>query len=141
MSRFFSALSCTLLAVAMISVDAEAAYDVASGKATYDATCAACHNSGLLGAPKLGDKTAWAPRIVQTLDDMVSKSIKGFQGKTGTMPVRGGDAKLTDAQVGNAVAYMVGLVGQSKERGCAPSCQGSSAHEDTCCSLHVTIDS
>ncbi|MEI7787813.1 MAG: c-type cytochrome [Chlorobiaceae bacterium] len=114
MSRFFSALSCTLLAVAMISVDAEAAYDVASGKATYDATCAACHKSGLLGAPKLGDKAAWAPRIVQKLDDMVSKSIQGFQGKTGTMPARGGDAKLTDAQVGNAVAYMVGLVGQSK---------------------------
>ena len=111
MSRFFSIVCCSLFVVSMISVDAKAAYDAVAGQKTYDTTCAACHKGGLLGAPKLGDKAAWAPRLGQGLDVLVSKSIKGFQGKAGTMPARGGDAKLTDAQVGNSVAY---LVGQSK---------------------------
>lgn len=111
MSRFFSIVCCSLFVVSMISVDAKAAYDAVAGQKTYDTTCAVCHKGGLLGAPKLGDKAAWAPRLGQGLDVLVSKSIKGFQGKAGTMPARGGDAKLTDAQVGNSVAY---LVGQSK---------------------------
>ncbi len=111
MSRTFSAACCAIFVISMASTDAKAAYDVAAGKVTYDATCAACHKNGLLGAPKLGDKAAWAPRLGQGIEVMITKSIKGFQGKTGTMPAKGGDAKLTDAQVGNSVAY---LVGQSK---------------------------
>ena len=60
-----------------------------------------------MGAPKLGDKAAWAPRIAQGQPMLVSKSTKGFTGKKGMMPAKGGNAKLTDAQVGNAVAYIV----------------------------------
>ena len=73
----------------------------------YDASCATCHKVALMGAPKLGDKAAWAPRIAQGEAMLVSKSIKGFTGKKGMMPAKGGNPKLTDAQIGNAVAYLV----------------------------------
>ena len=88
-----------------------ASYSAAAGKAVYDAGCAACHKNGVMGSPKLGDKAAWAPRIKEGLDSMVAKSIKGYKGAKGMMPPKGGNPKLTDAQVGNAVAY---LVAQSK---------------------------
>jgi cytochrome c5 len=105
MSRFVSA---ALIGAAMlVSGNAFAAYNVAVGKAVYDVSCATCHKTGMMGAPKLGDKAAWAPRIKQGLNVMVAKSIKGFQGKVGMMPPKGGNAKLTDQQVGDAVAYMV----------------------------------
>jgi cytochrome c5 len=77
------------------------------GKEIYDKTCVACHLAGVAGAPKLGDKAAWAPRIAQGMDKMYANSIKGFQGKTGMMPPKGGNMSLPDADVKAAVDYMV----------------------------------
>jgi cytochrome c5 len=92
----------------MSSTDAKAAYNATAGKAIYDTNCATCHKTGIMGAPKTGDKAAWAPRIVQGEAVLVSKSIKGFTGKKGMMmPAKGGNPKLTDAQIGNSVAYIV----------------------------------
>jgi len=105
MSRFVSA---ALVGAALFVSGNAFAYDAAAGKATYDASCATCHKTGMMGAPKVGDKAAWAPRIAQGMNTLVSKSIKGYKGTKGMMPAKGGNAKLTDAQVGNAVAYMVG---------------------------------
>jgi cytochrome c5 len=79
---------------------------LAAGKATYDASCGACHESGMMGAPKPGDKAAWVPRIAQGLEVMTKKSIDGFQGKAGMMPAKGGNASLTNEQVTDAVAFM-----------------------------------
>ncbi len=107
MSRFISASLCALFVVSIGSVDAKSAYNPAVGKVVYDTNCTTCHKTGLMGAPKLGDKAAWAPRIAQGQAMLVSKSIKGFTGKKGMMPAKGGNAKLTDAQVGNAVAYII----------------------------------
>ncbi len=107
MSRFISVACCALFVISMISADAKAAYDVVAGKKIYETTCAGCHKGGLLGAPKLSDKAAWVPRIKQGLDVLVSNAIKGFQGKTGTMPARGGNSQLTDAQVSDSVDYIV----------------------------------
>ncbi len=103
MSRFF--LVIVLLALSFS--DARAAYDLNSGKAVYDKACIVCHKTGMGGTPKLGDKAAWTPRIAQGMDLLISKSIKGFQGKTGLMPAKGGNLELTDAQIGNSVAYIV----------------------------------
>ena len=75
----------------------------ANGKAVYDATCAACHASGAAGAPKLGDKAAWAPRIATGMAAMTAASIKG----KGVMPAKGGNSGLSDADVAAAVEYMV----------------------------------
>lgn len=78
----------------------------ANGKAVYEATCAACHASGAAGAPKLGDKAAWAPRI----KDAAAMQAAALKGK-GVMPAKGGNSSLSDADVLAAVDY---LVSQSK---------------------------
>jgi cytochrome c5 len=74
----------------------------ASGKATYESTCKACHGTGLAGAPKFGDKAAWAPRLKQGKDTLYSVALKG----KGAMPPKGGNTALPDADVKAAVDYM-----------------------------------
>lgn len=69
--------------------------------------CVACHGAGIAGAPKLGDKAAWAPRIAQGKDTLYKHALQGFQGKSGFMPAKGGRADFTDQSVMNAVDYMV----------------------------------
>lgn len=80
--------------------------DVAQGEQVYNSTCAACHAMGVAGAPKLGDKAAWAPRIAQGEQVMFQHAKMGFQGKTGFMPPKGGNAALTDEQLRAAIDYM-----------------------------------
>ena len=82
---------------------AKAGAPAAGGKATYDATCAACHGSGLAGAPKLGDKVAWAPRLKEGKEELYKDAIKG----KGAMPPKGGNLTLSDADVKAAVDYMI----------------------------------
>src|SRR3569833_560598 len=76
-----------------------------AGKKLYESTCQACHAAGLAGAPKLGDKAAWAPRIQQGNATLYEHAIKGFQGKGGVMPPKGG-ASAPDDEVKAAVDYM-----------------------------------
>jgi len=77
------------------------------GESTYNTACAACHGAGVAGAPKLGDKAAWGPRIAQGNDTLYTHAIKGFQGKKGVMPAKGGNMSLADADVKAAVDHMV----------------------------------
>lgn len=77
------------------------------GKKIYDATCMACHAAGVAGAPKLGDKANWAPRIAQGMDTLHTHAIKGFQGKAGMMPPKGGNMAAKDDDIKAAVDYMV----------------------------------
>lgn len=77
----------------------------ADGKKVYEASCAACHGPGVAGAPKVGDKAAWAPRIQQGSATLYEHAIKGFQGKAGVMPPKGG-ASASDEEVKAAVDYM-----------------------------------
>ena len=77
------------------------------GKTTYGSACAACHATGVAGAPKLGDKAAWKDRIAQGNDTMYNHALKGFQGKKGFMPAKGGNAALKDDAVKAAVDFMV----------------------------------
>ncbi|GIZ51733.1 c-type cytochrome [Noviherbaspirillum aridicola] len=76
------------------------------GKKVYDTACAACHATGVAGAPKVGDKENWAPRIKQGNATLYEHAIKGFQGKAGMMPPKGGSA-ASDDEVKAAVDYMV----------------------------------
>ncbi|WP_312162562.1 c-type cytochrome [Massilia timonae] len=80
-----------------------------SGKKAYDAACIACHGAGIAGAPKFGDKAAWTARLGQGANVMYEHALKGFQGKTGFMPPKGGST-LPDAEVKAAVDYMVAAV-------------------------------
>jgi cytochrome c5 len=79
----------------------------ADGQKTYQAACFACHGTGAAGAPKTGDKAAWADRIKQGNDKMYEHAIKGFKGAKGVMPAKGGRADLSDDAVKAAVDYMV----------------------------------
>jgi cytochrome c5 len=73
------------------------------GKTVYDQACVACHGQGVAGAPKFGDKSAWAPRIQTGMDALYTTSLKG----KGAMPPKGGNTTLADADVKAAVDYMV----------------------------------
>jgi cytochrome c5 len=64
--------------------------------------CALCHDSGFDGAPRIGDRAAWAQRTRLGIDRLVRTAIRGHRG----MPPRGGDASLTDTELRSAVIYM-----------------------------------
>jgi cytochrome c5 len=74
-----------------------------AGKATYDSACTACHAAGVAGAPKFGDKAAWAPRLAQGAPALHNSALKG----KGAMPAKGGNATLSDDAVKAAVDYML----------------------------------
>ncbi|HEY0418832.1 MAG TPA: c-type cytochrome [Acetobacteraceae bacterium] len=78
-----------------------------AGKATFDQTCQVCHAAGVAGAPKLGDKADWGPRIAQGKNTLYTHALQGFTGKKGMMPPKGGNTALADADVKAAVDYMV----------------------------------
>lgn len=80
------------------------------GESTYNGLCAACHAAGVAGAPKTGDKANWGPRIAQGKETLYTHAIKGFQGKAGMMPAKGGNPALSDADVKAAVDFMVSKV-------------------------------
>lgn len=77
----------------------------APGKKVYEASCAACHASGVAGAPKAGDKAAWAPRLKTGMNALYANALKGKN----AMPAKGGNAALADADVKAAVDYLAGL--------------------------------
>lgn len=85
---------------------ANAAAGADKGKSTYESACAACHGAGVAGAPKTGDKAAWSARIAQGKGKLYEHALKGFQGKAGFMPAKGGNSSLSDEDVKAAVDYM-----------------------------------
>jgi len=88
---------------------APAAGGAVDGKSIFQSTCFACHGTGAAGAPKAGDKAAWGPRISQGKATLYKHALHGFQGKSGVMPAKGGNAGLSDDAVKAAVDYMVSL--------------------------------
>jgi len=74
----------------------------ADGKSTYDTVCMVCHATGVAGAPKVGDKAAWGPRIAQGKPALYNSALHG----KGAMPPKGGNAALSDDAVKAAVDYM-----------------------------------
>jgi len=91
-----------LAAAAAAATPGAAKVDAVAGKKLYDTACTACHATGVAGAPKFGDKAAWAPRIQTGLDALTASVIKG----KGAMPPRGAST-ATDAELRSAVEYMV----------------------------------
>jgi cytochrome c5 len=78
-----------------------------TGEELFQQTCSACHAQGIVGAPKVGDKAAWGPRIAKGKPTLYEHALKGFQGSTGVMPAKGGRTDAPDALVEQAVDYMV----------------------------------
>jgi cytochrome c5 len=77
------------------------------GQQVYQAGCVACHDAGIAGAPKVGDKGQWATRIAKGLDTLYTSAVNGIQGSAGAMPAKGGNPALSNAEVKAAVDYMV----------------------------------
>ncbi len=77
------------------------------GQQIYQAACVACHDAGIAGAPKLGDKGQWAKRIAKGVDTLYTSAVNGSQGSGGVMPPKGGNLALSNAEVKAAVDYMV----------------------------------
>lgn len=93
-----------LLAMAPVAAAARAPM---TGAEVVARACAACHDSGVLNAPKVGDKAVWNKLKAAGLGTMVSNAIKG----KGQMPARGGDPSLSDDEVKAAVEHMLKQAG------------------------------
>jgi cytochrome c5 len=87
-----------------------------SGEEIVKTTCAACHQAGAAGAPKLGNAGEWAPRIKSGLNALVQSVIKG----KGAMPPKAGDTSLTDTEITRAVAFMANQAGAKFKEPAAP---------------------
>lgn len=92
-----------------------AARDLATGEQVYKAQCAACHDSGAVGAPKFADLAAWGPRIAQGYDTLLTSALKG----KGNMNAQGG-AAYSDYEIGRAVVYMANAAGGKLAEPAAP---------------------
>lgn len=75
------------------------------GATVFNTVCGACHNTGAAGAPKAGDKAAWAPRLGQGKDALYKSALGG----KGAMPPKGGAADLSDGEIKAAVDHLLGL--------------------------------
>lgn len=98
-------------------VDANAPKVFKTGQQVFESTCTACHTAGVAGAPKLGDKAAWAPFIKAGYEEMVKVAIHG----KGAMPPKGGNPSLSDFEVERAVVYIANQSGGSFEEPKEPS--------------------
>ncbi len=88
-----------------------------NGQQIVEAVCAACHVTGALNAPKIGDTAAWAPLIKEGPQQLTADAIKGIR----QMPARGGNPDLTDLEVARAVVYMANQSGAKFAEPAAPA--------------------
>jgi cytochrome c5 len=97
----------TALAIVAATEESSAQNVERSGKEVVEASCFACHGSGASGAPKIGDKQAWAKRTAQGLTSLTATALKGIR----QMPPHGGNLNLTDNEIERAITYMVNQSG------------------------------
>jgi cytochrome c5 len=98
-------------------VDANAPKVLKSGQEVVSAVCGACHGTGAAGAPKIGDKAAWGPRIKEGLAGLLKTAIAG----KGAMPARGGSPDLSDLELARAIVFMANQSGASFKEPPAPA--------------------
>lgn len=81
------------------------------GRGVWLGTCEACHANDVAGAPLVTQKAAWAPRLAKGKEALYKSALGGLTGPKGTqMPPRGGNDRLSDADVKAAVDYMTAIV-------------------------------
>jgi len=78
-----------------------------SGEDVVKSVCSACHAVGAMGSPKIGDKSAWGPRIAQGYPTLIKHASEGIK----MMPARGGNPDLSDNEIAEAVAFMANQAG------------------------------
>ena len=104
------AVATRILPVARIELAASAgaAKGAKSGEEVVTGACGACHTAGVAGAPKIGDKATWAPRLAQGLDALVKSATAGKN----AMPPKGG-ADVTPLELTRAIVFMANKSGAS----------------------------
>ncbi|MEW6512478.1 MAG: c-type cytochrome [Pseudomonadota bacterium] len=112
-----------------------------SGEELYKAVCGACHEAGVAGAPKTGDKAAWAPRIGVGLDVLTKTALSG----KGAMPPKGG-SDATPEELTRAIVFMANQSGANFKEpaaGAKPAASDRNPEEiarATCHKCHETGD-
>lgn len=105
-------------------IDVNAPKVLRSGEVVAQAACVACHATGAAGAPKIGDKAAWGPRLGQGLDGLTKSAIKG----KGGMPSRGGNPDIDDLEIARSIVWMTNQSGASfKEPAAAAAAKAAPA--------------
>ena len=104
--RFTTIVVCSALVLAAARV-ASAEERERGGKEVVETVCAVCHSTGVNGAPKIGDRTAWAKLTSQSLTSLTGVALKGIR----KMPPHGGNPDLTDSEIERAITYMVNQSG------------------------------
>lgn len=107
-ARAAAATAAATPAASAASTAGAPAAEASIGEQTYKKTCSVCHGTTALGAPMMGHKDEWAPRIAQGKDTLYKHALEGFTGEKGAMPAHGGNPALDDDTVRAAVDYMVG---------------------------------
>lgn len=74
-----------------------------AGEALYEKVCKMCHEEGMMGAPRTGDKDMWAPLAGKGETELTRRAIEGFN----MMPPRGSCKSCSDEEIADAVAYML----------------------------------
>ena len=94
---------------ALLKVSAAAPHAPLSGEQVVGQVCSACHGSGVLGAPKIGDKAAWGGRLKTDggIDGLLANAEKG----KGSMPPRGGNPDLSNDELKAAIQQMLKQTG------------------------------
>ena len=101
-------LQVDLAPVAKVEVASVASTQIEkSGEEVVKTVCATCHATGLLNAPKIGDKIAWKPRIDQGYATLVKHALMGIR----MMPAKGGNSALNEKEIAEAVKFMTNSSG------------------------------
>jgi len=98
-----------------------------AGEEVYKAQCAACHDAGLAGAPKIGDAAAWGARIKTGYEALLTSALKG----KGAMGAQGG-GDFNDVEIGRAVVHLANAAGAKFDvpqpaAGAAPAAEAPAA--------------
>ena len=110
-----------------------------SGKEVVGTVCAACHEKGTNGAPRIGDKQAWAARSARGIDSLTQNALNGIR----KMPAHGGNPKVSDYEIQRAITYMVNRSGgnwiePTNKKGKVPVRTGKAIVEAHCVKCHQT---
>ncbi len=114
--RFSKGVGAALIACAFAAAPASGQETGPRGEDVFEGACASCHIKGEGGAPRIGDRSAWAKRVAQGQTSLARKAVDGIR----TMPAHGGETSLSDLEVQRAVVYMVNQSGGSWAEPSAP---------------------
>ncbi len=96
-------LAVMLLCLSACSGSDKAAAQMLAGEQLAKKNCKACHGQGINGAPIIGNKKMWGPRIAKGREALVMNAFNGY----GLMPAKGGNENITKEEINLVVGYFL----------------------------------